>query len=1171
MKRALPLFLLFAVLGAVALVLIQPGGDTGLETPIAKGVTPSSAPEEQGALETFEDTLSSAASSEREAAPGIGGMTAAGDLRGNGTTLRGQLVTPVGSPRDPSLRVVAISLEGALEEAYVQGLVELNEASPALAKEKAQALKLRNDGPYEGRPYSVAELRPDGSFSFQVSQQADAFYLLVEGRYLYLEDPWRSQEELDEGRTYRIEPLGGACLTVNVTPPSAAGSNELIESLPRMVVELNGSESGGMMGRFQSEESRTMVRTEDGRYEARALPTALFWTGEVDTPDYVNSRTNALKLKPGEDAQLEVKLDMGGRISGVVLTENGEPLEGAELSARPANDTRFWMGGGESTKAESEDDGSFELRGVQAGEVRLTVSLDGYLPPEPSEFELNEAEERGGLQLVMSDGLAIRGTVLWPDGSPVQGASVGVETGEESTNRWGRNNKQLWVETDERGAFLLTGLNENDYRIRANSDDKDGSGRWRGVITGVDAGTSGVVIKLEEPGLVKGRLAMSSGAPLPEGIDALVDLNLVTVSESDASVKSKHGNIYQAAKIQADGSFQISGVYPAEYEVNLSSASYVHSDSSQRHIYPSGELIVNISQGGIISGILLDPLGSPAPGCEITASTGESSGRPSWGGGSRGDANTVTSEEDGSFKVEGLKPGSYKLTAKSNDWGPTPEELVRIEEGQVVAGLTLQLVQGGTIIGTVYNKDGSSVAGRTISVGQGGFMGMGGDSGGEATTDESGRFSVNRLAPGTYQVSTQPTMEEIEEVMGEGQGGGGGNWTSMMSLIETVTVDVADGETVEVVLGAPPAAPVLVYGRVLEGDQPITTGTVLAVADGQGFMQGSSTANIDSSGRYEMSIDAPGDYVLLVQGSGSRGFGIDFPVTFPEVERFEFDLLMPASVLEGVVIGTDGRGAAGENVLLRPASQSMGMGGVSSIRSERCDEDGSFYFDRMRPGTYVVQAGGRSWRDEPSGAVSLTIELGESERANVRLELSEPGTVEGTVINSSGEPVEGATVFFRTAAGTVQTSRNPVISDSDGSFRHNGLGEGTVTAVARTSAGSTQESGPIQVRSGGTSIIELTIEEGTLLRCVCEDSDGNSMRASISVLDEAGREQSSLKTREQWTQVFTGGGEQRESTIGPLPPGKYKVIFTTDDGQTADRTVRLTGRAERKVRVRIRD
>ena len=1168
MKRTLPLLLLLAALSAVAITLIQPGQETDIDTATSVAITPESAPEEQSALVGLESSELEDTGSEREAAPGIGGMSPAGEIASSGRALKGRLVTPVGSPRDPSLRVIAVSLEGSLEEEYVQGLVELTKTDPDLAAEMARSLKQRNDGAYEGRPYSIADLNADGSFSFDVSEKAEAFYLLIEGRYLYLNDARSSVEEIEEGRTYSIEPLLGACLTLNITPPQAASAAELSESLERVSIQLDGAESGGMMGRFQREKRIDMKLVEGGRYEARALPTELFWTGEVETPDYLNARTNALKLKPGEEARVDIGLEMGGRISGKVLAEDGAPIEGAKLSARLTNDTRFWMGGGENNEAQSDSEGVFELRGLQTGEVRVTASLDGFLAPEPMELELNEGSSTTGINFVLTDGLSIRGRVVWPDDEPVVGASVGVETGGVSTNRWGRNRDQLWVDTDEDGSFLLTGLKQNDYRIKANAD-AEGSPRWRGVIEGVASGTSGVIIKLEEPGSIKGRLMMSSGAPLPEGLEDLVNLRLSTVSESDAAVKSKHGALSLNAEVEADGSFEVKGAYPAEYEVRLSSELYVHSDASQRYVYPSGELLVTMNEGGVISGILLDPLGAPAQGCEVTASTGESSGRP-WGGRSRGDSYDATSKEDGSFRIEGLKPGNYKLNAESDDWGPSPEELVRIEEGQIVADITLQLVKGGTIIGVVYDKSGSTVSGRTINVGQGGFMGMGGGS--EATTDPSGRFSVDRLAAGTYQVSTQPTMEEIEEVMGESAGGGGGNWTSMMSLIETVSVDVADGETVEVVLGAPPAAPVLVYGRVSEGGQAVTSGTVLAVADGQGFMQGSSTANIDSSGRYEMTIDAPGDYVFLVQASGnSRGFGIDFPVTLPEVDRFEFDLQMPSSVLEGVVIGVDGRGASGESVLIRPADQSMGMGGVSSIRNERTEEDGSFSFDKLRPGSYVIQAGGRSWRNEPSGAVSAIVTLSEGDRQSISLELSEPGTVEGTVINSNGEPVEGATVFFRTASGTVQTSRSPVTSDSEGKFRNNGLGEGTVTAVARTSAGSTQESGPIQVRPGGTSVIELTIEEGTLLRCVCEDAEGNALRATVSVQDENGREQSSLKTRDQWMQVFTGGGEQRESTVGPLPPGKYKVTFTTDDGQTADRTVRLTGRAERKVRVRIRD
>ena len=114
MKRTLPLLLLLAALSAVAITLLQPGQETEIEMATSVAITPESAPEEQSGLVGLESSELEDNSSEREAAPGIGGMSPAGENASSGRALKGRLVTPVGSPRDPSLRVVAVSLEGAL-------------------------------------------------------------------------------------------------------------------------------------------------------------------------------------------------------------------------------------------------------------------------------------------------------------------------------------------------------------------------------------------------------------------------------------------------------------------------------------------------------------------------------------------------------------------------------------------------------------------------------------------------------------------------------------------------------------------------------------------------------------------------------------------------------------------------------------------------------------------------------------------------------------------------------------------------------------------------------------------------------------------------------------------------------------------------------------------------
>ncbi|MCH2104102.1 MAG: carboxypeptidase-like regulatory domain-containing protein [Planctomycetes bacterium] len=1170
MKRAFPLLVLVIALGGVAITLLNSGGDTpALElepTPTVQGPSQNVAE-----LPREEPELS--------ALPAIPARRDAGDAAANSAgmagvetrTLEGWISLPLGTPADPSLRVVAISIEGDEEEAFVEKLKEIGETDPELMRELALEFREKMETePYEGRPFERVEVEANGEFSFEVTEAADRVELRIEGRYLYLEDLFI--QDVEEGQRYELEPMLGARLAFRVSPPVAADAAEKLEAIERFEVSVRGSESGGMMGMWRSSETIDLEHLGDGLFEARALPTELFWLGRVESPDYIDARTDATKLEPGEDRELSVALELGARLSGRAINEQGEPIEGVEVSIRPTNDTRFWMSGGSAQTDQSDADGRFELRGIPAGEVRLTGSIDGLKNPEAVELELGDRDTRTEQELIFIDGLSIRGLVLWSDGAPVEGARVGVETGDRpQTQRWGRSNEQLWVTTDETGAFSLTGLETGAYRIRANQESPEGSedkGRWRGVKDEVSAGTSGVEIRLEEPGVVRGRVVNASGTPFTgeEADEITVVLN--TVRERDASVQSAHGSIYQRGEVEADGSFQVSGIFPAEYEVDLSSDVFVHTEPDQKYIHPGSELIVRVSRGASITGLVLDPSGAPVAGCEVTASTGDPS-RGRWGGGSS-ESEEAVSEADGSFSIQGLKEGKYKLSAESEEWAGNMALEVQVAEGEAVAGVTVQLLRGGTIVGTVFGENGQPVAGRSVMVSQGGFMGMGGNMGGEETTDGAGRFVVERVTPGSYQVMTQPTMEEISEVFEDGDREPG--FADFMTLVETVSVDIADGETVEVVLGAPPAAPVVVSGRVLDGDQPITTGSVLAVADGQGFMEGSETARIDGSGRYEMTLDAPGDYVFLVQGAGEGfgGFGVDFPVTVPEAERFNFDITMPSSGIRGVVIGSDGAPRGRIAVSLRPVSN-MAMSGVSGMRYENAGEDGEFSFLRLRPGSYIVQAGGRTWRSEPTGAVSTIVNVGDGELSELRLELQDPGTVEGIVRAQDGSPVEGASVFFRTAAGTVQTSRQPVISGSDGKFRHNGLAPGPVTVIARSTSGSTQESATVEVRAGDISTVELLLEEGTTLLCVCEGSDGEPLRASISVLDEAGREQTSLRTREQWMEVFTGGGEQRETRVGPLPPGKYEVIFTTDDGETARRVVRLTGRPERKVRVRIRD
>jgi hypothetical protein len=111
----------------------------------------------------------------------------------------------------------------------------------------------------------------------------------------------------------------------------------------------------------------------------------------------------------------------------------------------------------------------------------------------------------------------------------------------------------------------------------------------------------------------------------------------------------------------------------------------------------------------------------------------------------------------------------------------------------------------------------------------------------------------------------------------------------------------------------------------------------------------------------------------------------------------------------------------------------------------------------------------------------------------------------------------------------------------------------------------------VRVVAGETCEVELRMEPGTILRISVEDEEGKTLRASLRVLDDAGREVGGLLGADALQRMVTDGFSSTEQRIGPLPAGKYKVTAVANDGTSVTRPVTLDGREERAVRIRIKD
>ena len=144
-----------------------------------------------------------------------------------------------------------------------------------------------------------------------------------------------------------------------------------------------------------------------------------------------------LEVAEGETYELTLQESERFAVYGRV-TEGGQPLVGARVSAKPKSDDPFGRmgpgmielggGGGERT----DKDGDYRVEGLEPGEYVLTVNhADRALPTEVP-FELVLGERRVDVDLSQN---AIEGRVLGTDGKPLEGVTVRAERAEGEGTR----------------------------------------------------------------------------------------------------------------------------------------------------------------------------------------------------------------------------------------------------------------------------------------------------------------------------------------------------------------------------------------------------------------------------------------------------------------------------------------------------------------------------------------------------------------------------------------------------------------------------------------------------------------------------------------------------------------------------------------------------------------
>ena len=1064
--------------------------------------------------------------------------------------LTGTVVLPEGAPADPTLTLFALALP-----CDYQDFVRSRE-SPADSLEPRPVARRREL--LRGALRASVPVEASGDFELPIPAESQPksgiLHLMLRGRYLYLETT--QPVRLDPSVHPRLHPSPGAWVhgrLLGAPEPPTQGRVRLFDLTSDGTRSLNG-QSGSFSCLFEADRS--------GRYEGRALPCRRPYQWSARCANLGGARGDLGSLEPFSEREFDIPLSGRARIRGRVFDEDGRPLAGARVSAWLRG--RFFGVDDEVVReATSDETGHYELAFLPEGTLKVSADHPAYLESHPASVETAE-DQSVELDITLGAGKAIRGTLVDEGGGPVAGVAILADFDRShaagpaflSGLRGGRGE----AISGEDGSFTLAGLGSGPFVVRADVM-RDGLA-WHARLDGMLPGGDPIQLVLRPPLHLAGRV-------IDEGGEAVPTFTLVARRQVMGEFAPVTTDYRRASFEDPGGAFLLTDLDPGEWLLTVEDQTRVTAEP-KRVTLPSDtadDILLETVLAASVSGRVVDPRGEPVADAEIRVERGSRG----WQVGREAFPREKRARADGAgaFELTGLVPGEIGLYAQASDQGRSSTTPLSLAPGERREELVLTLAEGGTIEGLVYDGQGNPAVGFVIV----GFQ-MSDFRQFFSGTDGEGAFRVDHVTPGKYMLAAMdPSLDmQVDE--------DGIDMAALMAMWQTAQADVREGETTHVLIGAPPDEPVQVSGEVTLGGEPYAGALVHFLRPGKGLYEEMQGTSVGDDGRYRIDLDGSGDYVVSIQtvtGVAGQQNSIEYAVEVPPgVSEATFDFRLPLGRISGRLLGPDGSPAGGARVTLT----FDGVARTDSFFGDQYTEittqaDGTFDIRALRPGIYRLSAGGASpfsgAQTSPYGRTTTgDLNLGKDEWIrDLTLRLPRPGGVEVTVLDALGHGVPKANVFVRDAEGRMLEPFSMVVTDELGRSHYGGISPGTVTVSARAGLLCSADSPPIEVHEGEVTPLTLHLEAGTILLIVLRDRSGHPAAGTLSVRDEAGREMTGMFGMDDLQALYMDGEfSPTERRIGPLPPGRYRVIAVID-GDRVERSVRVNGEATRRVALRV--
>jgi protocatechuate 3,4-dioxygenase beta subunit len=545
------------------------------------------------------------------------------------------------------------------------------------------------------------------------------------------------------------------------------------------------------------------------------------------------------------------------QLGGLVVTEEQQPIAGAKVTlTRAGRGAMMFMNDAQDRSKDIHDTtdeaGRYHFADIEPFDrYAIEVSVEGYSSAAVSNVRVGVEGPFNEPPIILTTGVKLYGQVVDSGKNPVPGATLHLDG---SFYRAGADSdpERLTVKSDSAGNYEFLNVPPGNRKLTCLADGYANTVIGGLVFRGDKSIQEDVIIEIAER--VEGIVVSQAGGPL-----AGASVQAMSFSNSNRQCR-------ETTETDEQGRFLLERLAAGQYTISVRMDGYRPGHQPRVKSGESGLIIELVEQATIKGQVVASDTGKPVPRYEVRLrATYEDNPVTS----PAGKKETFT-EEDGSFSLAGVQPGTYLVQATANGYAPSYSNPFRITQGESTTGILVKLTKGGSITGTVIASDGATIPRALISTHDNTWsnslfdQALGDEFPTNATlikrrSNAKGKFRVGGLKAELYQVRINAPgyCEFIKQDVLVHEG----NATSL-------------GE-IRLVSGGK------ITGQVLDaGGQTIAGANINLTPDGkrQGEMSHRYKTKSDAKGRYVLDSIWPGTYKITATAPGNHG---DFLSTLP--------------------------------------------------------------------------------------------------------------------------------------------------------------------------------------------------------------------------------------------------------------------------------------------------